>query len=404
MPSRKGHEGTVLITGSNGYLGYAVARRLSEHYAVVGFDRRAPSHPPPSAECIYVDLTSDASLRRGLETVRELHGNTLASVLHFAAYYDFTGAPSPLYEKITVGGTGRLLRLLRETGFRVEQFIFSSTMLVHAPTAPDRPITEDSPLQPTWAYPRSKVRTEEVIRQQRGEIPAVILRLAGVYDDLGHSAPLPRQIQRIFERDPTAYVFTGNPRHGQAMVHRDDVVDLYVRLLEQRGSLPPDLVLEVGEPETLSYAELQSLLGQLVHGEERWSTIVVPKALAKLGAWVMEALRLWRIPFVKPWMIDRADDHYELDISRARTAVGWEPAHRLREVLPKVVAALKADPWAWYRENELQMPAWLQAVAPPAPPGDLSAERLQELRDQIAQMAETSAPAGQAHAGHRMSP
>lgn len=404
MPSREGHEGTVLITGSNGYLGYAVARRLSEHYAVVGFDRRAPSHPPPSAECIYVDLTSDASLRRGLETVRELHGNTLASVLHFAAYYDFTGAPSPLYEKITVGGTGRLLRLLRETGFRVEQFIFSSTMLVHAPTAPDRPITEDSPLQPTWAYPRSKVRTEEVIRQQRGEIPAVILRLAGVYDDLGHSAPLPRQIQRIFERDPTAYVFTGNPRHGQAMVHRDDVVDLYVRLLEQRGSLPPDLVLEVGEPETLSYAELQSLLGQLVHGEERWSTIVVPKALAKLGAWVMEALRLWRIPFVKPWMIDRADDHYELDISRARTAVGWEPAHRLREVLPKVVAALKADPWAWYRENELQMPAWLQAVAPPAPPGELSAERLQELRDQIAQMAETSAPAGQAHAGHRMSP
>lgn len=404
MPSREGHEGTVLITGSNGYLGYAVARRLSEHYAVVGFDRRAPSHPPPSAECIYVDLTSDASLRRGLETVRELHGNTLASVLHFAAYYDFTGAPSPLYEKITVGGTGRLLRLLRETGFRVEQFIFSSTMLVHAPTAPDRPITEDSPLQPTWAYPRSKVRTEEVIRQQRGEIPAVILRLAGVYDDLGHSAPLPRQIQRIFERDPTAYVFTGNPRHGQAMVHRDDVVDLYVRLLEQRGSLPPDLVLEVGEPETLSYAELQSLLGQLVHGEERWSTIVVPKALAKLGAWVMEALRLWRIPFVKPWMIDRADDHYELDISRARTAVGWEPAHRLREVLPKVVAALKADPWAWYRENELQMPAWLQAVAPPAPPGELSAERLQELRDQIARMTETSPPAGQPHAGHRMSP
>ncbi|HEU5299420.1 MAG TPA: NAD(P)-dependent oxidoreductase [bacterium] len=404
MPSREGHEGTVLITGSNGYLGYAVARRLSEHYAVVGFDRRAPSHPPPSAECIYVDLTSDASLRRGLETVRELHGNTLASVLHFAAYYDFTGAPSPLYEKITVGGTGRLLRLLRETGFRVEQFIFSSTMLVHAPTAPDRPITEDAPLQPTWAYPRSKVRTEEVIRQQRGEIPAVILRLAGVYDDLGHSAPLPRQIQRIFERDPTAYVFTGNPRHGQAMVHRDDVVDLYVRLLEQRGSLPPDLVLEVGEPETLSYAELQTLLGQLVHGEERWSTIVVPKALAKLGAWVMEALRLWRIPFVKPWMIDRADDHYELDISRARTAVGWEPAHRLREVLPKVVAALKADPWAWYRENELQMPAWLQAVAPPAPPGELSAERLQELRDQIARMTETSPPAGQPHAGHRMSP
>jgi nucleoside-diphosphate-sugar epimerase len=72
---------TVLVTGSNGYLGYALARRLSERYAVVGFDRRAPSHPPPSAECVYVDLTSDASLRRGLETVRDLHGDRLGSAL-----------------------------------------------------------------------------------------------------------------------------------------------------------------------------------------------------------------------------------------------------------------------------------------------------------------------------------
>jgi len=395
--------GTILITGSNGYLGYAVAKRLSERYAVVGFDRRAPSHPPPSAECIYVDLTSDPSLRRGLETVRELHGDTLASVMHFAAYYDFSGAPSPLYEKITVGGTRRLLLLLREMGLRVEQFIFSSTMLVHAPTTPGRPITEDSPLRPTWAYPKSKVQTEEVIQKERGDIPTVVLRLAGVYDDLGHSAPLPRQIQRIFERDPTAYIFTGKICHGQAMVHRDDVVDLYVRLVERRGVLPADLVLGVGEPETLGYAELQSILGRLIQGEEHWRTIVVPKPLAKLGAWATEALRLWRIPFVKPWMIDRADDHYELDISRARTVVGWEPRYRLRAVLPKVVTALKADPWAWYRENELPMPAWLEAVGPQAPSGELSWERLQELRDEVARMA-AAGPAGHAHAGHKMSP
>jgi len=388
---------TILVTGSNGYLGYVVAQRLSERYAVVGFDRRAPSHPPPTAECIYVDLTSEPSLRRGLETVRELHGDVLASVLHFAAYYDFSGVSSPLYEKVTVRGTGRLLRLLREMGFRVEQFIFSSTMLVHAPTTPGRPIIEDSPLQPTWAYPRSKVRTEQVIRQERGDTPTVVLRLAGVYDELGHSAPLPRQIQRIFERDPTAYFFVGNLSHGQAMVHREDVVDLYVRLVERRSVLPPELVLEVGEPETLGYAELQVLLGRLIHGEE-WKTFVMPKPLAKLGAWLMETLRLWRIPFVKPWMIDRADDHFELDITRARTVVAWEPRRRLRETLPKIVAALKADPWAWYRENELQVPAWLAAVAPPAPGGEVPGQRLEELRDLISSMA---APA---HAEHRMSP
>ncbi len=385
---------TILITGSNGYLGYAVAQRLSERYDVVGFDRRAPSHPPPKAECLYVDLTSEPSLRRGLETVREVHGDVLASVLHFAAHYDFSGAPSPLYEKVTVGGTARLLRLLREVGFQVQQFIFSSTMLVHAPTTPGDPITEDSPLQPAWAYPQSKVRTEQVIREERGDIPTVVLRIAGVYDDLGHSAPLPRQVQRIFERDPTAYIFAGNPAHGQAMVHREDVVDLYDRLIERRSDLPRELVLGVAEPETLGYAELQALLGRLIHGEEEWKTIVLPKPLGKVGAWVMDTLRLWRIPFIRPWMIDRGDDHYELDITRARTAVGWQPRRRLRESLPKVVAALKADPWAWYRENEIAAPAWLAAVAPQAPAGDLTGQRLAELRDRLAGLA------ARAHAEH----
>jgi len=121
---------------------------------------------------------------------------------------------------------------------------------------------------------------------------------------------------------------------------------------------------------------------------------VLPKPLGKVGAWVMDTLRLWRIPFVKPWMIDRGDDHYELDITRARTVVGWEPRHRLRESLPKVVAALKADAWAWYRENEIPVPAWLAAVAPQAPPGELSGQRLEELRDQITGMTT------QAHTEH----
>src|SRR3989304_4834943 len=110
---------------------------------------------------------------------------------------------------------------------------------------------------------------------------------------------------------------------------------------------------------------------------------VIPLGMAEPDAWLMDTLQVGRIPFVKPWMIDRGDDHYELDIPRARTVVGWEPRHRLRESLPKVVAALKADAWAWYRENEIPVPAWLAGVAPQAPPGELSGQRLEELRGQI---------------------
>jgi nucleoside-diphosphate-sugar epimerase len=373
---------TVLVTGSSGFLGYPVAKRLGNSFNVVGFDRRAPPHPPPVAECLYVDVTSEASLRRGLDAVRELHGERLASVIHFAAYYDFSGATSPQYEQVTVKGTQRLLRMLRER-FALEQFVFSSTMLVHAPTAVGHPITEDSPLDANWAYPQSKVRTEEAILAERGDVPAVIVRIAGVYDDLGHSVPLPRQIQRIYERTLEAHLYPGDLDHGQAMVHLDDIVDLCALLVARRHDLPRDLTLLAGEPVTLGYGELQSRLGQLIHGEV-WRTRQIPPAVAKAGSWLQEHLPLNGKPFIKPWMVDVADDHYELDVSRARNLVGWVPKCSLAATLPRIVDALLADPWAWYRQNELEMPLWLQQTEPipatkPAPA--LDPVQLERLRD-----------------------
>ncbi len=362
-------QGPILVTGSSGFLGYPVAKRLSAEYKIVGIDRRAAPHPPPQAECLYVDLTSERSLAHVLDVIRDRHGNRLTSVLHFAAYYDFSGAPSPLYEQLTVRGTQRLLRMLRER-FTVDQFVFSSTMLVHAPTVPGRRITEDSALKAEWPYPQSKVAAEEIIQGERDEIPAVILRIAGVYDDVGHSVPLPRQIQRIYERTPEASLFPGDLTHGQAMTHLDDVVDVYELLVGQRGRLPADVTLLIGEPETLSYGEMQHLFGQLIH-EEAWRTQVIPKWLAKTAAWVQEYVPLDGKPFIKPWMIDLADDHYELDITRARTLLGWQPKRSLRATLPTIIRGLLADPWAWYRENELPMPRWLQETepSPAAAPG-----------------------------------
>ena len=71
--------------------------------------------------------------------------------------------------------------------------------------------------------------------------------------------------------------------------------------------------------------------------------------------------------FIRPWMIDRANDQYELDITRARTLLGWEPKRSLRETMPKMIAALKADPVAWYRENDLEPPSDLRAEVSTTP-------------------------------------
>ena len=249
--------------------------------------------------------------------------------------------------------------------FEVEQFIFSSTDLVHAPSAPGKRINEDSPLQPKWPYPESKVKTEKVIHAERGKIPTVILRIAGVYNDLCNSIPLAQQIQRFYEHDITAYLFPGEVTAGrQVFVHNEDVLDSIVLAVTRRKKLPAEVTLLIGEAESPSYDELQRIFGRLIHNAE-WKTHSIPKLFAKVGAWAQEKLPLGRPPFIKPWMIDLATENFELDVTRAHTILGWEPKRSVRDTLPKMIPSLKADPLAWYRENEIKPPLWLRELASP---------------------------------------
>lgn len=350
-----GKDGVVLVTGSNGRIGSAVMQRLRKRFdQVVGFDRKAPALPPPDCTRISVDIGSDVSVREGLDLLRAHHGTKITAVVHLAAYYDFLGKPSPQYDAITVDGTARLLRGLREH-FVVEQFVFSSTMLVHQPAEPGQVINEDWPLGPTWAYPESKVKTEALIRRERGPIPAVLLRFAGVYDDVCHSPPLANQIQRIYERQLASRLYSGSTSHGQAFIHLDDVVDAIERSIARRGQLPSEAAILIGEPQTLSYDELQHTFQRLIH-HQSWESHHVPGFLAKAGAWLQDHLP-GQDSFIKPWMIDRANDHYALDITRAKTLLDWTPQHSLRTTLPKMVAALLADPIGWYREHGLEPPS-----------------------------------------------
>lgn len=345
----------ILITGSSGMLGTALAHRLHKNYTLVGLDVVEPANDAPFDDVHYMDITSGMSTREALEAVRRDHGAELAAVVHLAAYYDFSGKESPLYDEITVEGTQRLLTMLEDFG--VGRFIFSSTMLVHAPVKPGERISEDSPLDARWAYPRSKIETERLIEGHRPPIPHTLLRIAGVYTGFGKQPTLVHQIQRIYEQDFKSFFFPGDSEAGQSMVHLDDAVEAIAKTVEKRDELEDGPIL-VGEPDPLGYAELQDRIGTLLWGEE-WPTMRVPGVLAKAGAWLEEKAQ--GDTFIKPYMIELADDHYALDISRARTWLGWEPEHRLGDDLPDIIETLKSYPVAWQRANGLLEPELTEA-------------------------------------------
>lgn len=355
---------TVLITGCSGFIGGAVAGRLAKDYRVIGLDRKAPEEQ--SIEFIRIDLSSDNSVQKALKDVREKTDGRIASVVHLAAYFDLSGEENEKYEEITVRGTERLLSTLQD--FEVEQFIFASTMLVHKPCKKGERINEEWPLDGRFPYRASKIETERVIHEKRGGIPAVILRPAGVYNDDCHNAFLAHQIARIWEKRLIGHLYPGDLSTGQPFLHLDDLLDAIERLIARRKDLPAELPLLLGEEEAIGVEELQTLMGEYLHGEE-WKTWEIPKAIAKTGAW-MENEVMDEDSFIKPWMVDIADDDYTLDISCAKKIMGWTPERSLRESLPKMCAALKQDPEQWYRENKLNAARMSarSAERPPMPP------------------------------------
>ena len=356
----------VLITGAGGNIGRSIAAALAGRYRIVGLERSAADVGFPILEA---DFGSDREVGKALRQLRESHGSQIASVIHLVAYFDFSGEENPLYQAVNVEGTRRLLRGLQS--FEVEQFVYASTMLVHQAGKPGECIDEGRPIEPAWAYPKSKAAAEEVVRAEHGKIPYVLLRLAGVYDEHAAVPTVAEQMARIYERELESYFYSGNRLVGQSMLHRDDMVDAFRRTVERRRSLPAETEILIGEPDAVGYDALQDELGYLIHGVEDWPTLRMPKPLARAGIFaqdklepvIPDAIDEGEPPFIEPWMIGMADDHYALDIGRARELLGWEPRHRFKDELPRMVASMKRDPAAWYRRNNVKAPPWIAQAA-----------------------------------------
>src|SRR5688572_10978441 len=95
----------VLVTGASGLIGKRVIDRLADQYQCIGLDKSGNAMANKKSENICFDITDPRSIEAALQRIKFAYGNEIASVIHLAAYYDFAGEPSDLYDKVTVKGT-----------------------------------------------------------------------------------------------------------------------------------------------------------------------------------------------------------------------------------------------------------------------------------------------------------
>jgi nucleoside-diphosphate-sugar epimerase len=355
----------VLITGAGGNLGKTLAAALSGDYRIVGLNRTEAGGDYP---IFAADFSNAAAVELAMTRVRERFGERIASVVHLVAYFDQSGKDNPLYHSVNVEGTRNLLRALQP--FQVEQFVYASTMLVHAPCQPGEHIDEEQPFDPAYAYPKSKLEAEKVIAAEHGHIPYSVLRLAGVYDERTLIPTLAHQIARIHGREFQSVMYAGSALTGQSLLHKEDMVRAFRRTIDRRAELASGTAMLIGEPDPMNYDALQDEIGYLIHGVEDWPTLRLPRPLAAVGAWALgklepvipDAIDLGEEPAVRPYMAIMGNDHYALDIRRARQLLGWDPRHRLRDDLPAIIAELKRDPIAWYQRHRIKPQPWAVTV------------------------------------------
>jgi nucleoside-diphosphate-sugar epimerase len=225
----------ALITGATSNLGRRLAERLlSEGWEVRVGIRRQPSEfdfwkKVPAGTIPYVaDLTLKKPEDEGLI---EQACRGVDVVFHLASItYEHQRSLDDFIELNVIGTENFLNACRKANGTNPIHFIFASSIRVYGKKRPGEVLSEDSELRPVGSYGRSKLMAEQVIRafaeaQEPKNFSFTVFRMTQMYGP-GYEEPYFFRVFRKIKEQKMVYI--GNGENHLALVHVDDVVDLFV--------------------------------------------------------------------------------------------------------------------------------------------------------------------------------
>jgi GDP-4-dehydro-6-deoxy-D-mannose reductase len=302
----------ILVTGADGFVGGRLTRRLvQDGHAVTAAIRRGTRPALVGAELREFDLGDDAS-------VRDIVTGGFEAVVHLAAVAsggDARRDPGAAWE-VNAAGTARLCEALDAAASDRPVLLLASTAEVYGAQEGVRPRTEGDPTGPCSPYAASKLGAEIAAEEagRRTGLRVIVARPfphTGAGQDQRFVAPaFARRIREAVQLRQRE-VPVGNLDPVRDILHVEDVVDAYVRLLE-RGR--PGRCYNVASGSGITVREVFERLRRLLDADV---TAVVDPALAR-----------------------RADiPHLVGDAARLRADTGWHPRRTLDEALNEVARA-----------------------------------------------------------------
>jgi len=296
----------VLITGVTGFVGKELcAELLSQGHEILVAVRTKV------VAIKNVEMTMVGEINRGTDWSTALRDVDV--VIHLAArvhvMHDTVVDPLAEFRKVNVDGTLNLAHQAAKAG--VKRFIFISSIKVNGEhTEADKPFKESDVANPQDAYGVSKFEAEQgllQIAQQTGS-DVVIIRPPLVYG-AGVKANFASMMRAVKRGIPLPLGAIHNKR---SFVYVGNLVSLITRCVDHPAAVSQ--VFLVSDGHDLSTTELLSACAVALDVKSR--LLPVPQKLIELSAVLVG----------KKDIAQRLCGNLQVDITKARTLLGWEPS------------------------------------------------------------------------------
>ena len=291
----------VLITGASGFIGRSLIRLLADEHAVTAMTRTPASFSENVAHAI---ATLDD--RAGLATA--LEGQDV--VIHAAGK-----AHGPIsaeeYHATNLQGTATLLE--ESARQNVGRFIFLSSISVYGKTHSETMLSESSSLEPITLYGKSKLAAEHAVQELSQELGVeyVTIRPPAVYGDVAPGS-FRRLIKLVGARLPLPLANATNKRSYVSIANLSDFVRLCITHPASKNT-----TFHVSDDADISTADLIVELSRAFGHKPL--LVPIPSMVMELGAKLVGQPDLYRQLFGR----------LQLDISKAKSELGWRPPQSL---------------------------------------------------------------------------